>query len=388
MHTSSRMRPVLAASAACIALVAPVHAAPFPTGYARAVAADSARLAATPLTLDAAIRRALVAHPTLHLLYIARGIAPDALADTLTKQPSTLDVVRDVLGPLPAGDTLIPAVLAAVTDAQTAWYTLAAAQGGHDAAQQLQQAALASAELAEGQSDAGNLAEPELLAAQLAANHADAELGERLLQLQQARRMLATALDLPVTAALETTPMPALPGKPAWLGDGAALLALAHAGAPAFRLARQAESTAEARLSPRITSRAITLPLARSNVFTADDGERERWPTEQVAAHADLRALEDALIGAQQQAAQDWRQAELAAARQPLLAARTRATLQRYNGMLAGVDALLQAKQAQLAGKQDELQARRDTWIALAHLQALLGGQLPSSQPDQTGAQP
>ncbi|WP_255991210.1 hypothetical protein [Chitinolyticbacter albus] len=386
MHTQCRMRPLVAASAACIALVAPLHAAPSPAGFAREVEISGPDLANNPLSLDRAVRRALVTHPALQPRYLERGIAPDALAQALTKVPGTLDIARDVLGPSTPGDTLRSAVLAAIAEAQSAWYTLAAAQAGRDAAEQARQAALAHAELAEAQAHAGNLAEPELLAARLAALQAETELAHAASALRAAQRTLNSQLGLPVTIEAGTTGLPPLPSRPVWLDDTTALLDFARRHASAFKQALRAEATAEAVQAPHITARTITLPLGHNTTLLADDGDRTRWPAAQLAAHTGLRELEDAVLAAQQQAAFAWRQAELAAARQPLQAAATRAALQRYNGMLAGVDTLLERKREQLAGRQDEVAARRDAWIALAYLQVQLGGTLPA--PLVTGGQP
>lgn len=356
--------------------------------YVRGVEPALQALLAKPITLHDAIRIALVTNAALLREYRELGITPSALVQSglLAPRASPLRVRSEFLGlplvtdgrPLPAPDALRAQVarttLAVSRDVAGAYLDLAFAEALVPHAEQLAEAALAAAELAEGQRRAGNASLLQTLPyrAQLAEAMLERDLARVLLA--NAQRELARRLSLvPDNRPLKTAGLPTLPDAlPQWQG----LQAFAWAN----RLdARQAEERSR---TDNPTGYASALPETRVRLplLAPDNLYRLQAP---------VPATELELLETRRRVAAEVAHAEarlrLAYARAdgyrstvlPAKAALVEETLKHYNGMLVGVYDLIAAKREELLARKQYLEAVRDFWIAMLDLEQAVGGELP-----------
>ncbi|WP_333843336.1 TolC family protein [Pelomicrobium sp.] len=356
--------------------------------YARGVEPAVEALLAGPLTLHDAIRIALVTNAELLREYRELGITPSALVQSglLASRAAPLQVRSDFLGlplatatqPLRAPDELRAQVartaLAVSREVAGAYLDLALAEALAPHAEQLAEAALAAAELGDGQRKAGNASLLKTLPHRVQLAEVTLERDLARVALANAQRELARRLSLvPGGRPLKTAGLPALPDTlPQWQG----LQAFAWAN----RLdARRAEERFRAD-NPTGYASALPETRVRLPLLAPDNLYRLQAPVPK----AELELLETHRRVAAEVANAEAR-LRLAYARAdgyratvlPVKTALVDETLKHYNGMLVGVYDLIEAKREELEARKQYLEAVRDFWIATLDLEQAVGGELP-----------
>lgn len=385
-----------------------------------------------PMSLDAALRVAMLRSPRLQEHYSRLGLARADVIEAVQVQNPRLSFSRLSLDGgghersfglvLPLVDLLVlPArarlaasdyerarfdvaasVLDVVSEVEAAWYTHVTARQVAAMREAVAEGAAASAELAQRFFDAGNISELQLRQEQAAASearivalHARAQSRRRRLELNS---LLGLRGDEANWQASETLPLPV-----ATEDDPARLAALARDGNLELLAARkQAEVLADALgLTRKLRW------LGGSDIGyereTGADGQRLKGPTLALdlpvfhQGQARITRAEAQLAGALARVAQAELAAEHAvasgaervAAMREVVALHREALVpqreaivarqqERQNYMLIGVFELIQAKVKEYDAYQSYLEAVRDYWLARVELAHAVGRRLPS----------
>jgi len=408
--------------------------APLPAPGARSADAVAALLQA-PLTQDAAVRIALLQSPALQGSLAALAIADADRVQAATPPNPVLAMGRltegrereiertvsfSLLGLLTlpwrtdvANRQLELAKLQAAqelvrlaADVRRAWVRAVAAEQSAAAAERLQQATAAGAELARRMVRVGNWSTLQQSREQLALADSTAQLARARQAATRERETLTRLLGLWGTQAAYQLPdrLPELPAPDA-LPDGAAVEATALRERLDVRLAlERSQQTARALGLTRATAYVSDLDIGyvRNSRFDDADGARRTqrgwelalpiplfdWGQARTARARGLylqstAQVEEAAVRARSEARTSWlawRTAyDLARHHRneivPLRSHITDETVLRYNGMLASVWELLGEARASLAAVDAATAAERDFWLADTDLrQALTGG--------------
>lgn len=392
-------RGVAAALALALAATAPASGAadgapPLPTLEAgpdgRYVQQTLGTVLARPITLDDAVRVALLHNPDLIGAYRELGVTPADLVRSglFGKTPAPFNVRRDFLG-LPVADGAAPArlpdehrlaiaerAIAVAADVVDAYLALAALEASLPAMDQRVEADSAAWELAAGQRKAGTLSAYKALPYKV--EHAEAVYERDLERVERdnARLRLARLMGVPAerlpaaTAGLPTLP-DALPDaaelrRAAWLNraDARRAEAALKAENPFGTPARNPEYADVLPLvSPaRVLRTEARVPKAEIEVLEV----RQRIAAEIGDAEARLRTAHAKAV-------------KLQALVLPAKAELVDEALKHYNGMLIGVYELLDAKRGELAKQREYFAAVRDFWVAYFDLERAAGGTLPAA---------
>ncbi|XAH21192.1 TolC family protein [Xylophilus sp. GW821-FHT01B05] len=401
-----------------------------------AASADAvAALLQAPLTQDAAVRIALLQSPALQ-----GSLATLGIADAERVQAATLPNPGFAIGRLTEGSEreierslsfsllglltlpwradvasrqLQVAKLQAAQDVvrlaanvRRAWVRAVAAGQSATAAERMQQASAAGAELAQRMARVGNWSTLQQSREQLALAESTAQLARARQAATREREALAQLLGLWGTQAGYRLPerLPELPAPDA-LPDGAAVEATALRERLDVRLAlERSQQTARALGLTRATAYVSDLDIGyvRNSRFDDADGARSTkrgwelalpiplfdWGQARTARARSLylqstAQVEEAAVRARSEARSHWLAWRTAydLARHyrdevvPLRSHITDETVLRYNGMLASVWELLAEARASLAAVDATTAAERDFWLADTDLrQALTGG--------------
>jgi cobalt-zinc-cadmium efflux system outer membrane protein len=349
-----------------------------------------AKVLAHPITLDDAVRVALLNHPELIRAYRELGVTPaDVVRSGLFNAPEQgFNLRRDFLG-LPVSDGQRPARLpdrqrveiasmaaAVAAEVIDAYLALAALEAELPAMDQLVDADTAALELAAGQRKAGNLSAYKALPYKVA--YAEAVYARDLARVERenARLRLARLMGISADALPPgTAGLPALPDtlpasgelrRVAWLNRADAL----QADAALRRDNPFGNPTANPEyrdvlplVSPsRILRTEARLPEAEIEVLEV----RHRVASEIGDAEGRLRIAHA-------------RATKLDTLILPARAEMTEEALKHYNGMLIGVYELLEAKRSEIEKQREYYAAVRDFWVAYFDLERAVGGQLPEA---------
>ena len=385
-----------------------------------------------PMTLDAALRVAMLRSPRLQEEYARQGLARAEVLEAVQIENPRLSFSRMSLDggghnrtaglSLPLVDLLVmpararlaatdyerarfdvaAAVLGVVAEVEAAWYSHVTARQVAAMREAVAEGAAASAELAQRFFDAGNISELQLRQEQAAASeariaalHARAEAGRQRLALNE---LLGLRGDEARWQASENLPLP-VPAE----DDPAELARLAREGNLELLAARkEAEVLADA-LGLTRKLRWLGGSEIGYERETEADGQRLKGPHIELElplfnqGQARLARAEAQLAGALARVAR----AELAsehavgagaenvAAMREVVALHREALLpqreaivarqqERQNFMLIGVFELIQAKVSEYDAYQSYLEAVRDYWLARVELARAVGRRLPS----------
>ena len=348
------------------------------------------KLLARPITLDDAVRVALLHNPDMIRAYRELGVAPADLVRSglFDAADRPFNLRRDFLG-LPLGEGSVPARLpdqqrleiahaaaAVAADAIDAYLALAAAEAALPALEQLAEADTAAWELADGQRRAGNLSAYRALPykVELAEALYDRDLAR--VHHDNARARLARAMG--VSASTLPAATAGLPAVPDTLPDGAGLRRagwLNRADARRAEAALQAENPFGAPVrNPQYSD---VLPLVAPERMLRTEARVPKAEIELLAARhridAEIGDAEGRLRAAHARAT------KLNALILPVKAEMVDEALKHYNGMLIGVYDLLEAKRDELVKQREYHAAVRDFWTAYFDLERAVGGQLPEA---------
>jgi outer membrane protein TolC len=398
----------------------------------RQARADVDAVLARPLTADDAVRIALTTHPGLQAA-LFQGAAESAAATQSARLPNPVftferlvrnhDVDRDleigrllsfsvldlVLWPQRlrkaeaeqqrtrlqlAGD-----VVQAAADARQAWIHAVAARQSLQYAQQVHEAADASAELARRMQSAGNFSKLQRAREQAFSAEAVAQLARAQRRAEATREALVRALGLDADQAAALRLPDRLPDLPQAPRESVAVSQAAVDQRIDIALARaELEATAREQGATRVTGLVnalhlgvarnsetglpaqkgfeleVALPLfdfgdaARTQAQAATAAAMHRVAAATVRAGSQLRDAYGSYRGAWE-LARHYRDEVV-----PLRKAISDENLLRYNGMLIGVFELLADAREQVASVMQAIDAERDFWLADAALQAALIG--------------
>ncbi|QJE02748.1 TolC family protein [Massilia forsythiae] len=391
---------------------------------------------AAPLTMDGAVRVALINNPGLQATYWNVGIAQAELAQA-SRLPNpalgfqrvsgqgeveierglNVNLAAVLTAPLAARlearrfDAVRREVGAAIErhalETRRAWIEAVAAQQSLDYARRVHAAAEASAELAARMRGAGNIAGLDLAREQAFQADAAAALARSGRQVTAAREKLTRLLGLWGQDTQYTLPerLPDLPDAPAELRDVERLALARRLDVQAAKA--DAEATA-ASLGLSRTTRFVNVlelgyagksersaPSMRGYALSLElplfDWGGARVARAEATYMQALQRVADTAVTARSEAREsylDYRSAyDLAAHyRDSVIPLRKRIShevLLRYNGMLASTQALLADSREQAGAVNAYIDALRDFWSAQAALQAALGDRI-----DMPGAQP
>jgi outer membrane protein TolC len=289
--------------------------------------------------------------------------------------------------------------LALAAETKSAVYAVEAASATLILREENAQAARATADLAEGQRKAGNIAAAELYLEQSAAEQAALDADRAEAELAAARAVLARLMRVPTDSGWWTEASLPPPPSGAEL-DAAVLEKLARERRPARGAALAAARAADERARAWSTATAGSLRVGIA-AERDPDGTRYAGPAvemdvpmwdatrprqraadaraDEAAADADeedaeltaeLEILRARLIAARK-AAGRWRDVIV-----PARAGITAETQLRYNGMLTGAAQLLGARQAETDARRELIEALREYWTTRAALERAAGGSL------------
>lgn len=397
-------------------------------------AADVSHWLDQPMSLDAAVRVAMLRSPRLREHYARLGLARAEVLEAveignprLSFQRLSIEGgghVRTTGVSVPLLDLLLlpaktrlagkdyerarfevaDAVLATVAEVEAAWYTYVTARQVAGMRRAVAEGMAASAELAGRFHDAGNISALQLAQEQAAASQAQIEALQARAAASRARLELVTLLGLRGAEAgweaSDTLPLPVpeedAPGQLVELarqGNLGLLAARAEAGvlADALHLTRklrwfggteigyqrEKESGGDVLRGPDI---ALELPIFNQGQAKLAKAEARLAEALARVQQAELSAENGVLTGAQAVAAmrevvEIHRQA-LVPGREAIVARQQ----ERQNFMLVGVFELIQAKVAEYDAYQSYLEAVRDYWLARVGLARVVGRRLPSDE--------
>ncbi|HSO07858.1 MAG TPA: hypothetical protein VLW45_11500 [Pelomicrobium sp.] len=394
LRRSARALAIGLGVAAGAAVAAQGDRPPLPTleggPQGQAVQQKIGEVLARPLTLDDAVRVALLKNPDMIRAYRQLGVAPaDLVRSGLFAAPGeAFNLRRDFLG-LPYSEGPAPARLpdqqrvaiadraaAVAAEVADAYLELAAIEATLPALEQLVEADTAALELADGQRRAGNLSAYKALPYKV--EHAEAVFARDLARVSQengrvrlARLMGVSADALPAsTAGLpklpETLPASRELQQVAWLNraDARTADAALRAENPFGTPARNPEYRDVLPLvAPgRVLRTEARLPEAEIDVLevrhriAAEVGDAEGRLR---MAHAKATKLNTLIL--------------------PVRAELTDEAIKHYNGMLIGVYELLEAKREEIEKQAEYHEAVRDFWKAYFDLERAIGGQMPQA---------
>jgi outer membrane protein, heavy metal efflux system len=381
----------------------------------------------SPLSLDAALRIALINNPRLQASYEQLGMDyGDLVQAGLPANPSLsfslrsssvgvgreFGVVQDVLSLL----TLAPRkrlatamfeetklataqqVLQLATEVKKAYFVVHADGEALELAQSATTAAAAAAELAERQHQAGNIGKRELALQQEFHARAVLASSRQELEVAEAREKLSLFLGLTSDQRSWQLAAIALPSEDEIPGlntlESQAIKQRYDIAAAKQHAARSADALGVANRFRYLSVLGLGVSYARET-----DGEKLRGPNielglplwdrkqgERLRLHAELRAGERNLEARVLDTVGEVRtaHARLSNARQamkhfrmtllPLHERIVAETLKFYNGMLLGVYDLLLARQNQLNAQRDSIEAVKSYWLAKADLEHAVGG--------------
>ncbi|MFC3457781.1 TolC family protein [Massilia haematophila] len=400
------------------------------TAPAPAVQAELDELLRQPLSADSAVRVALLNNRGLHAALLDLGVAEADLVqagrmanpslgfsrmsgggETEIERSVMFDLVglltiplrRDIEARRFEGAKLVAATEAVrlAADTRKAYFNAVAAVQSAGYAEQVREAAQASAELAARMARVGNLSALDQAREQVFSAEATAQLARARHNATAARERLIRLLGLWGAAADIGLPerLPDLPGAPR---EGAGIESLAM---------RQRLDVQLATLNTQATARALGLSKATGFVNVLDAGyvnssktgsPRENgyeielalplfdWGGARVAKAEALymqsvHRTADTAIAARSQVREAWSayRTSYDLARHyrdkviPLRKKISEETLLRYNGMLMSVFELLADARSQINGVNAAIEAQRDYWIADTELQAAITGAGP-----------
>lgn len=401
--------------------------------------AELARLSQQPLTADDAVRVALMNNQGLRASLQTLGIAEADLVQAGRMANPSLrfgrmsgggetEIERGVMFDL-VGLLTIPlrrdiesrrfegARLAAATDAvrlaadtRKAWFNAVAAAQSARYAEQVREAAQASAELAARMAKVGNLSALDQTREQVFSAEASAQLARARHQALAAREQLTRLMGLwgAQTAYRLPDRLPEIPGAPR---DGANIESLAMQQRLDVQLAKlNAESTARALGLSKATRFVNVLDAGYVNKSTSGAPRENGYEIELAlplfdwggARTAKAEALymqsvqrtADTAITARSQVREAYSayRTSYDLARHyrdeivPLRKKISNETLLRYNGMLMSVFELLADARAQINGVNAAIEAQRDYWLADTDLQAAISGSGGAPAPMGAGA--
>lgn len=385
-----------------------------------------------PMTLDAALRVAMLRSPRLQQEYARLGLARAEVLEAVQVENPRLSFSRLSLDgggdkrtvglALPLVDLLVwpararlaatdydrarfevaSAVLGVAAEVESAWYEHVAARQVAGMREAVAEGAAASAELAQRFFDAGNISELQLRQEQAAASearitalHARAEAGRRRLELNtllglrgdEARWQASDPLPLPVPHEDD----PALLAKLASEGNLELLAARKEAevladalgitrnlrwlGGTEIGYERETEADGQRLKGPNIELELPVFNQGQARVARAEAqlaGALARVAEAELAAeHAVGAGIET--VAAMREVVSLHREA-LVPQREDIVARQQ----ERQNFMLIGVFELVQAKVAEYDAYQSYLEAVRDYWLARVELSRAVGQRLPS----------
>jgi cobalt-zinc-cadmium efflux system outer membrane protein len=300
------------------------------------------------------------------------------------------------------------AVLTLLMDVTTAYYTAQAAEQLQALRETVLEAAKAAAELARRQYEAGNIRDFDWANEQAADEQAHVELARSRADLKAAREQLNQLLGLagPEATAWRMAPRPLeLPAADPPLDELETLALFQRLDLAIVRqeanVLRRSVSVARLGVVPdadvamnserepdgdRVLGPMWDVPIPIFNWGQADRARLKaqlrqtahRLAAMEVAARAEVRTAHERMI-TERQVAERYHD-QLIPLRQQIV----ESSLRHYNYMLIGAFQLLMAKQHEVTARQDYINAIRDYWIARAHLERAVGGQLPTSEGMQT----
>ncbi|CAN7441380.1 TolC family protein [Massilia sp. LjRoot122] len=389
--------------------------------------AELDRLLQEPLTADSAVRVALLNNRGLRASLAGLGVAEadlvqagrmrnpgfsfsrmSAHGETEIERSVMFDLVglltmpirRDIEARRFKGAQLTAAldVVRLAADTRKAWFTAVAASQSARYAEQVREAAQASAELAQRMAKAGNLSALDQAREQVFSAEATAQLARARHRATAAREGLARLLGVWGTQTAFRLPE-RLPDLPAAPRDGNNVESLAMQQRLDVQLAKlEAESTARALGLTRATGVVNVLEAGYANA-SKTGAPRENgyeielalplfdWGGARVAKAEGLymqsvHRTAQAAITARSQVREAWSayrtNYDVAMHYRdeviPLQKKISEETLLRYNGMLMSVFELLADARAQITGVNAAIEAQRDFWIAETELQAAING--------------
>lgn len=410
-------------------------------GLDAAAQAELARLSQQPLTADDAVRIALLNNQGLRASLQTLGIAEADLVQAGRMANPALrfgrmsgggetEIERGIMFDL-VGLLTIPlrreiesrrfegARLAAATDAvrlaadtRKAWFNAVAAAQSAQYAEQVREAAQASAELAARMAKVGNLSALDQTREQVFSAEASAQLARARHQALAAREQLARLMGLWGAQTGYRLPdrLPELPGAPR---DAANIESLAMQQRLDVQLAKlNTQATARALGLSRATGFVNVLDAGYVNKSTSgaprengyeielalplfDWGGARTAKAEALYMQAVQRTADTAITARSQvrEAYSAYRTSyDLARHYRdeivPLRKKISNETLLRYNGMLMSVFELLADARAQINGVNAAIEAQRDYWLADTDLQAAISGSGGASARLDAGAAP
>lgn len=378
----------------------------------------------SPLTLDAALRIALINNPRLQASYEKLSMDyGDLLQAGLPANPSLsfslrsssvgvgreFGVVQDVLSLLTLAprkrlatamfeETKLNAaqhVLQLATEVKKAYFTVRADQDAFNFTKEVTASAALAADFAERQSQAGNIGTRELALRQEFHARAVLESSRQELAVAESRERLSRVLGVQGDWQLANTALDALDEIPALKSlEVKALDQRYDIGAAKKRVERSADALGVANRFRYLSVLGLGVNYARET-----DGEKLRGPSVELGLplwdrgqgnrlrmQAELREGERNLEALALDAVGEVRNAyaRLDSARQSIKHFRTTLlplherivaeTLKFYNGMLLGVYDLLLDRQNQLTAQRDYIDTVKSYWLAQAELEHAIGG--------------
>jgi cobalt-zinc-cadmium efflux system outer membrane protein len=290
--------------------------------------------------------------------------------------------------------------LALAAETKSAVYAVEAASATVILRRENAVAARATADLAEGQRKAGNIAAAELYQEQAAAEQAELDADRSELELTTARAELARLMRVPTDSGWWTEA--ALPAPPDGEFEAVSLEKLSRERRPARGAALAAARAADQRARAWSTATAGGLRIGAA-AEREPDGTRLAGPAlemdvpmwdatrprqkaadaraDQAAADADAEDAEltaeleilRARLSAARKAVRRWRDVIV-----PARAGIVAETQLRYNGMLTGAAQLLTVRQAETDARRALVESLRDYWTTRAALERATGGSLPA----------
>ena len=328
---------------------------------------------ARPITLDDAVRVALLNSPKLMRAYRELGVSP---ADLVRSGLPFSDGQAPVKLPDQQRIAIAETTASVAAEVADAYLELAAIEATLPAQDQLVEAGTAALELADGQRKAGNLSAYKALPYRV--KQAEAAYERDLLRVEHAnaRLRLARLMGLSADKLPERTAgLPTLPDALPASGQLAHTAWLNRADARTAEAALRAENPFGAPVpnpeyrdvlplvSPsRVLRTQARLPKAEIDVLEA----RHRVAAEIGDAEGRMRIAH----------------AKAVKLKTLILPARTEVTgeaLKHYNGMLIGVYELLDAKREEIEKQGEYVQAVRNFWKAYFDLERAVGGQMPQA---------
>ena len=361
-------------------------------------------LLAAPLTVDAAVRITLINNPQIQALFDRLGVAPDeatrmaalsdpgaAVAEAARNRRARFDAMHGrPQGRQPSGNDaaanaattqLVQTALGLIFDARAAFFAVRVDEAALALRDEVLDAAVLAAEVAQRLRQAGNITSIELQLQQRATEQARLDLIVAEERAVQSRLRLNALMGL-LGDAGEWSVAPDWPERPA--DEPVALL---ERRALERRIDLQAARLdLEATLNTRGLGRALQWrPAGAGDAaalllpeidWTAGIAENDEAPLREKQRRylSLLVEIRSQVRGAATAVSAAGRRAEIiATAIVPLQASILEEGQRRYNAMALGPVQLLQLKQAELDARRQASEAQRDYWLARAHLDQIVG---------------